>query len=76
MPEPSCPLPTSAYNLELLHQEGGSGEQSGGTMQPIQVTPRFSPFYIESEEYLGGYNFGTGNCQLDFLNMKLDWACG
>jgi hypothetical protein len=48
----------------------------GGTMQPVQVTPRFSPFYVEFEEYLGGYNFGTGNCQLDFLNMKLDWACG
>jgi hypothetical protein len=48
----------------------------GGTMQPIQSTPRFSPFYIEFEEYFGGYNFGTGNCQLDFLNMRLDWACG
>jgi hypothetical protein len=48
----------------------------GGTMQPIQVTPRFSPFYVGFEEYLGGYNFGGGNCQLDFLNMKLDWACG
>lgn len=49
MPEPSCPLPTGAYNLELLHG---------------------------FEEYLGGYNFGTGSGQLDFLNMKLDWACG
>jgi hypothetical protein len=48
----------------------------GGTMQPIQVTPRFSPFYVEFEEYLGGHNFGSGNCQLDFLNMKLDWTCG
>jgi hypothetical protein len=48
----------------------------GGTMKPIQATPRFSPFYVEFEEYLGGYNFGTGNCQLDFLNMELDWACG
>jgi hypothetical protein len=48
----------------------------GGTMQPIQSTPKFSPFYVEFEEYLGGYNFGTGNCQLDFLNMQLDWACG
>jgi hypothetical protein len=48
----------------------------GGTMKPVQRTPRFSPFYIEFEEYLGGYNFGTGNCQLDFLDMKLDWACG
>jgi hypothetical protein len=48
----------------------------GGTMQPIQATPRFSAFYVEFEEYLGGYNFGGGNCQLDFLNMQLDWACG
>jgi hypothetical protein len=48
----------------------------GGTMQPIQATPRFSSFYIEFNEYLGGYNFGTGNCQLDILNMQLDWACG
>jgi hypothetical protein len=48
----------------------------GGTMQPIQAAPRFSPFYVGFEEYLGGYNFGTGNCQLDFLNMELDWACG
>jgi hypothetical protein len=48
----------------------------GGTMRPVQATPRFSPFYVEFEEYLGGYNFGGGNCQLDFLNMQLDWACG
>jgi hypothetical protein len=48
----------------------------GGTMQPIQSTPDFSTFYVEFDEYLGGYNFGTGNCQLDFLNMQLDWACG
>jgi hypothetical protein len=48
----------------------------GGTMQPVQVTPRFSPFYVEFEEYLGGHNFGGGNCQFDFLNMQLDWACG
>jgi hypothetical protein len=43
-------------------------------MQPIQVTPRFSPFYVGFEEYLGGYNFGAGNGQRDFLNMKLDWG--
>jgi len=48
----------------------------GGTMRPWQRTPRCSPFYIEFEEYLGGYNFGGGNAQLDFLNMQLDWACG
>ena len=48
----------------------------GGTMQPVQGMPKFSPFYIGFEEYFGGYNFGTGNCQVDFLNMELDWACG
>jgi len=48
----------------------------GGTMKPVQATPKFSPFYVEFDEYLGGYNFGTGNCQFDFLNMQLDWACG
>jgi hypothetical protein len=48
----------------------------GGTMRPVQATPRFSPFYVEFEEYFGGHNFGGGNCQLDFLNMQLDWACG
>jgi hypothetical protein len=53
-----------------------ASDHIGGTMQPIQATPRFSPFYVEFEEYLGGYNFGGGNCQLDFLNMQLDWACG
>src|SRR5262249_46222079 len=29
----------------------------GGTMRPAQNTPRFSPFYIEFDEELGGYNF-------------------
>jgi hypothetical protein len=55
---------------------GHAPNHIGGTMKPIQSTPRFSPFYVGFEEYLGGCNFGTGNCQLDFLNMKLDWACG
>ena len=45
-------------------------------MQPVQAAPRFSPFCVEFEEYLGGHNFGGGNCQFDFLNMQLDWACG
>ncbi|MEZ5856483.1 MAG: hypothetical protein R3D67_17680 [Hyphomicrobiaceae bacterium] len=48
----------------------------GGTMRPVQATPEFSPFYIGFEEYFGGYNFGTGNAQLDFLQMRFDWACG
>jgi hypothetical protein len=55
---------------------GHARDHIGGTMQPVQSTPRFSPFYVEFDEYLGGYNFGGGNCQLDFLDMKLDWACG
>jgi hypothetical protein len=65
---------------ENFRRHGWTADHSpnhiGGTMQPVQSTPRFSPFYVEFEEYLGGYNFGTGNCQLDFLNMQLDWACG
>jgi hypothetical protein len=48
----------------------------GGTMQPVQATPAFSPFYVEFDEYFGGYNFGGGNCQLDVLGLQLDWACG
>ena len=55
---------------------GHKPDHIGGTMQPVQGTPEFSPFYVEFEEYFGGYNFGGGNCQIDFLNMKLDWACG
>jgi hypothetical protein len=48
----------------------------GGTMRPSQNIPKFSPHYIGFEEYFGGYNFGGGNAQLDFRDMKLDWACG
>jgi hypothetical protein len=48
----------------------------GGTMRPVQATPEFSPYYIGFEEYFGGYNFGFGNAQLDYLEMKFDWACG
>jgi len=47
----------------------------GGTMRPVQNTPQFSPFYVEFEEDFGGYNFGSGNGQLDFRDMKFDWAC-
>ena len=47
----------------------------GGTMNPLQAMPEFSPYYIEFEEYLGGCNFGGGNAQLDFRDMKFDWAC-
>ncbi|MEJ5865961.1 DUF7256 domain-containing protein [Pseudomonas farsensis] len=48
----------------------------GGTMFPIQSYPQFSPFYLEFEEHFGGFNFGSGNAQLDLLKMELDWACG
>lgn len=48
----------------------------GGTMRPVQAIPEFSPYYIEFEEDFGGYNFGGGNAQLDFKEMKFDWACG
>ncbi|MDV3456472.1 hypothetical protein RZN05_05710 [Sphingomonas sp. HF-S4] len=48
----------------------------GGTMRPIQGVPEFSPYYIEFEEALGGYNFGGGNAQLDIRELEFDWACG
>ena len=44
-------------------------------MYPVQGIPEFSPFYIEFEEVMGGCNFGGGNGQLDFRDMKFDWAC-
>jgi len=57
-----------AMGHEILH--------IGGTMRPVQNIPEFSPFYIEFEESFGDYNFGGGNGQLDFKDMKFDWACG
>ncbi|MEM6631199.1 MAG: hypothetical protein AAF694_16070 [Bacteroidota bacterium] len=48
----------------------------GGTANPIQATPKFSPFYLEFEEGFGNANMGGGNGQIDLLNDKLDWACG
>ena len=61
-----------------LHDWGKDHAQNhlGGTMRPCQAVPEMSPFYIEFEEYFGGYNFGGGNAQLDFRDMKFDWACG
>jgi hypothetical protein len=57
-------------------REGHAGCHIGGTMVPSQQRPDFSPFYVEFDEFLGGYNFGGGNAQLDFRDMKFDWACG
>lgn len=48
----------------------------GGSMAPVQFIPDdISPYYIEFEEYFGGYNFGAGNAWLDFKNMKFDFSC-
>lgn len=55
---------------------GHAADHIGGTMRPVQATPKFSPFYVEFEETFGGYNFGGGNGQLDFRDMRFDWACG
>lgn len=57
--------------------KGHKPNHIGGTMRPVQAIPEFSPYYIGFEEYFGGYNFGAGgNAQLDFLEMRFDWACG
>ncbi|SHM96290.1 hypothetical protein SAMN05216593_10511 [Pseudomonas asturiensis] len=47
----------------------------GGTMYPVQGYPEFGPYYLEFEEDFGGFNFGSGNCQIDLEKMELDWAC-
>ena len=56
--------------------EGHAANHIGGTMKPVQSVPAFSPFYVEFEEEMGGYNFGGGNAQLDIRDMKFGWACG
>jgi hypothetical protein len=32
---------------------GHARDHIGGTTQPVQTTPRFSPFYVEFDEYQG-----------------------
>ena len=62
---------------ELNLQEKFFGKTHfGGTANPIQSVPEFSPFYIEFEESFGNSNMGGGNGQIDLLNNELDWACG
>ncbi|GAA3637657.1 hypothetical protein [Flavivirga jejuensis] len=46
----------------------------GGTANPCQANPGFSPYYIEFEEGFGNANMGGGNGQIDLLNDELDWA--
>ena len=67
-----------ANNEYHLHAwgEGHRSDHIGGTMRPVQNTPRFSPFYVEFGEGVGGCNFGGGCAQLDFRDMRFDWACG
>ncbi|MBB4133312.1 hypothetical protein [Xanthomonas sp. 3075] len=54
---------------------GHAPNHLGGTMRPTQAMPEFSPYYIEFEENFGGYNFGSGNAQLDIKTLQFDWAC-
>ena len=61
-----------ALKLDRFHAKN----HFGGTANPIQAMPEFSPFYIEFEEMLGDANMGGGNGQIDLLNNNFDWACG
>lgn len=61
-----------ALKLDRFHAK----THFGGTANPIQAMPEFSPFYIEFEEMLGDANMGGGNGQIDLLNNEFDWACG
>ena len=47
----------------------------GGTMSPMQGVPDFGPYHVGFEEYFGGYNFGSGNAQIDLKSLQIDWAC-
>lgn len=58
-------------NLERWHAHN----HLGGTMFPVQGYPAFGPRYLEFEEDFGGFNFGSGNGQIDLVKMELDWAC-
>ena len=46
----------------------------GGTMEPAQNLPEFSPFYIEFKQELGGFNFGDGPCQIDLKEIKANFT--
>jgi hypothetical protein len=56
------------------------GEHAGGEIERIGLNhPLDILSVIEDEgapEDVGGCNFGGGNAQLDFRDMKFDWACG
>jgi len=56
--------------------EAHASNHIGGTMRPTQGVPACSPYYVEFDEWMGGYNFGGGNAQLDLRELKFDWACG
>lgn len=61
-----------ALDLERFHARN----HFGGTMFPVQGYPEFGPRYLEFEEDFGGFNFGSGNGQIDLEKMEMDWACG
>lgn len=61
-----------SLNLDKYHGKN----HFGGTANPVQGEPEYSPFYFEFEEELGGANMGGGNGQIDLLNDEFDWACG
>lgn len=41
----------------------------GGTMRADINPPRMSPYYVEFEQYFGGFNFAYGTMQVDFLSL-------
>ena len=68
MTEPSCPLPTRAYNLELLHQDGGPSEQGHGWCfgLPLGISPAQWPL-----DPLTGYPLVHGFT----LRLPPDYRC-
>jgi hypothetical protein len=83
MPEPSCPLPTLAYNLELLHQDGDPSEQSHGWC--FGLPPGISPAQWPLDPLTGyplvhGFTFGLPpdyRCHgRDIAGFSLFACCG
>lgn len=66
-------IETENYRLHEWAKDH-KADHIGGTMRPCQTIPDITPYYIEFEEYFGGYNFGGGNGWIDFKDMKCDWS--
>lgn len=77
MPTDDCADYVHPFENNLDWVETIGPNHLGGTAFPYQGIPDFlTPYYIEFDEMFGGYNFGSGNAQLDIKTRDFDWSCG